>query len=211
MKICLIDDSSTYLLHMQTILQKMQNVEIVTYKDPLKAMDEIHNINPNIIVTDFEMPGINGDELCRQLRSQQQFLTTPILMLTSKDGDEAYLKAITSGADDYLCKSSNEKVFTVKILTMIRKVAWMDKDAQTKQLEAIHSLITLTNHEFNNALMAAMGYLKRIRKHHPEFEERSMDKIDEALNRIKDINHQLMSIEKIELEDYTPGKKMLKL
>ncbi|MCP4912904.1 MAG: response regulator [Oligoflexia bacterium] len=211
MKIFLIDDSSTFLLHMKTILLNIEGIEVDTYKDPIHALDEIDEVIPDIVITDFEMPGINGDELCLKIRNNEKFLTTPILMLTSKDGDEAYLKAMKAGADDFLCKSSSEEVITTKVQTMMRKVSWLNKDIQSKQLEAIKALIVLTNHEFNNALTIANGFLGKIKKNHQEINPDHLKKVEASLSNIRTVVDKLTDMENFNNESYVGETRMLKL
>ncbi|MDC1173915.1 response regulator [Bacteriovoracaceae bacterium] len=211
MKIYLIDDSSTFIMHMSEIISQIPNVKIISFRDPAEALSKVSEDRPDIIITDLEMPVMNGDELCRKIRSIKEFITTPILMITSKNGDDAYMTAITAGADDYLCKSSKEKVIKVKIQTLLRKASWLNQDSQSKQLEAIQSLIVLTNHEFNNSLMIANGFLNKISKENPDINKEHILKISNSLKLIEKTIIQLKNVTSFQSEEYVDGVKMLKL
>jgi len=75
----------------------------------------------DVIVLDIMLPGLNGYEVCRQLRGRQVW--TPILMLTAKDGDYDQADAFDLGADDYLTKPFSFVVLIARLRALIRRGA----------------------------------------------------------------------------------------
>ncbi len=71
------------------------------------------------IVLDIMLPGLNGYEICRTLRSEG--LTTPILMLTAKDGEYDVAEGLELGADDYLTKPFSFVVLVARIRAIARR------------------------------------------------------------------------------------------
>ena len=71
------------------------------------------------IVLDILLPGMNGFEVCRHLRAAG--VTTPILMLTAKDGDLDEAEALDIGADDYLRKPFSFEVLTARLRALVRR------------------------------------------------------------------------------------------
>jgi two-component system OmpR family response regulator len=73
----------------------------------------------DVIVLDIMLPGLNGYEVCRQLRDRQVW--TPILMLTAKDGEYDLADALDLGADDYLTKPFSFVVLLARLRALVRR------------------------------------------------------------------------------------------
>ena len=74
--------------------------------------------NPDLVILDLNLPGINGIEVCRRLR---EFLSAPILMLTASGGDENQLVGFNAGADDYVSKPFNTQVLVARIRSLLSR------------------------------------------------------------------------------------------
>ncbi|WP_110520282.1 response regulator [Herpetosiphon llansteffanensis] len=99
-RILVVDDSK-----LVTDIVKMR-LEMYGYAVDLaysgeEALQKIGDLTPDLVVLDVQMPGIDGYEVCRQLRSNPLFEELPIIMLTSMDDKRAGFEA---GVDDYLNK-----------------------------------------------------------------------------------------------------------
>jgi twitching motility two-component system response regulator PilG len=101
--IACIDDSPTILNEIDRFLG---NETFSTFKidNPTKALTTIMRVNPDLILMDVGMPGINGYELCRLVRNHPKFKETPIVMVTGHTGMLNRAKAHLVGASDYLTK-----------------------------------------------------------------------------------------------------------
>jgi DNA-binding response OmpR family regulator len=73
----------------------------------------------DVIVLDIMLPGINGYQICEQLRDAGNW--TPILMLTAKDGEYDHAEALDTGADDYLTKPFSFIVLLARIRALVRR------------------------------------------------------------------------------------------
>jgi DNA-binding response OmpR family regulator len=207
----IVDDSKTFLLHIENILSSLPNVDIQTFLNPMEAIESLEDVMPDIIITDNEMPSINGDELCARVRSNDKFKKTPILMLTANYGDEALIKAIHAGADEYCCKSASPEAIRIRMFSMLRKRMWLSQEIKLQNLKSVKELVVTTKHEINNCLTTCSGHLQRHIRKNPEID---VEGIKIALNSIKDITiilSKLSNIEAIETEDYVNGTKMIKL
>ncbi|MFD4393492.1 response regulator transcription factor [Kitasatospora sp. NPDC058397] len=71
------------------------------------------------ILLDVMLPGLNGYRVCAQLR--QEGVTTPILMLTAKDGEYDEIEALDTGADDYLAKPFSYPVLVARLRALVRR------------------------------------------------------------------------------------------
>jgi len=87
--------------------------------DGLDAIWQATELDYAAIVLDIMLPGANGYEVCRRLR--RSGVSTPILMLTAKDGDEDEAEGLDTGADDYLRKPFSFVVLVARLRALMRR------------------------------------------------------------------------------------------
>ena len=101
--ILLVDDSTTLLLSMKAILEKSgYAVETVTSGDA--ALIKLASFKPDILITDLNMPGMDGITLVKEVRKNQAFRFLPALMMTTESQQEKRTEARTAGATGWLVK-----------------------------------------------------------------------------------------------------------
>jgi two-component system, chemotaxis family, sensor kinase CheA len=101
--ILVVDDSLTTRMLEKAILESA-GYEAVLARDAEEALEILNRNTFNLIVVDFEMPGMNGLELTRSIRQKPQSSEIPILMLTSRGSDEDKRKGLAAGVQAYLVK-----------------------------------------------------------------------------------------------------------
>ena len=74
---------------------------------------------PDLIILDLMMPGENGLTLCQRLRQQH---STPVIMLTSRDGESDIVQALNAGADDYVSKPFDARELLARVRAVLRRV-----------------------------------------------------------------------------------------
>ncbi len=87
-------------------------------KDALKAAKSNH---PDLIVLDIMMPGMDGVEVCMQLRQLPEFKNTVITFLTARGEDYSQIAGFEAGADDYITKPVRPKVFVSKVKALLKR------------------------------------------------------------------------------------------
>lgn len=112
------DDESTRMIANEFLSQS--GFRVVEAGDGLEALNQITNINPDLLLLDVEMPGMNGFDLCRELRASQQFAYLPILMLTGLDNNESIDLAYDAGATDFAAKPVNWTLLCHRLKYMLR-------------------------------------------------------------------------------------------
>ncbi len=75
----------------------------------------------SLVVLDLMLPGIDGLEVCRQLKGNPETRETPILMLTAKDGEADIVTGLEMGAADYVCKPFSPRVLVARIHALLRR------------------------------------------------------------------------------------------
>lgn len=101
--ILLIDDSKTQLLNSKFALQR-GGYRVETVDDPLKAVERIVDTQPDLIITDINMPGKDGITLVREIRRMPQCRTTPILVMSTDSQKQQFELAKEAGATGWLMK-----------------------------------------------------------------------------------------------------------
>ncbi len=93
-------------------------VAVATGEDALKKAREE---KPDLIVLDIMLPGIDGADVCRILRSDEDTSEIPIVMLTAKGSEEDIVKGLELGADDYVTKPFSPKVLFARIKKILQR------------------------------------------------------------------------------------------
>ncbi len=102
-KVLIIDDSKTIRRSAENLLTK-EGYDVVTASDGFDALAKIANARPEIIFVDIIMPRLDGYQTCALIKNNSEFKTTPVVMLSSKDGLFDKAKGRIVGSDQYITK-----------------------------------------------------------------------------------------------------------
>jgi len=102
-KVMVIDDSKTIRRTAETLLRK-EGCEVVTATDGFEALAKISDQHPQIIFVDIMMPRLDGYQTCALIKNNQMFKSTPVIMLSSKDGLFDKARGRIVGSEQYLTK-----------------------------------------------------------------------------------------------------------
>lgn len=103
LKTMVIDDSKTIRRTAETLLKKV-GCEVITAVDGFDALSKIAEQKPDIIFIDIMMPRLDGYQTCALIKNNKSFKSTPVIMLSSKDGLFDKAKGRIVGSDQYLTK-----------------------------------------------------------------------------------------------------------
>lgn len=116
-KILLVDDSMTMLMSMEGVL-KRSGFDIKTATDGNKALALLDSFAPDLVITDLNMPGMNGIELITKMKKHPGMRFKPILMLTTESQESKKAEAKAAGATGWLVKP----VSPADLTSVIKKV-----------------------------------------------------------------------------------------
>jgi len=102
-RVLAVDDSKT-MRDMVNFTLKNAGYDVVEAEDGLKALDVVKTTPVDLIITDINMPNMDGVTLVRQLRAQPQFRSTPILILTTEGGEDKKAAGRDAGATGWIVK-----------------------------------------------------------------------------------------------------------
>ena len=116
-KVLVIDDSKTIRRSAESLLER-EGYEVITAVDGFDALAKIADSRPQIIFIDVMMPRLDGYQTCALIKNHSEFRTTPVVMLSSKDGLFDKAKGRIVGSDLYLTKpfSREELLGTIRNL-----------------------------------------------------------------------------------------------
>jgi DNA-binding response OmpR family regulator len=117
--ILVVEDSPTQALHMQTLLEQ-QGLEVLLAHDGQMGLQIAQELLPDLIVLDVQMPGMNGFQVCRQLKNGQATADIPIIMFTRHDEQEAVVLGLQTGAVDYIPKDAFADAVLLETLRQMR-------------------------------------------------------------------------------------------
>jgi two-component system KDP operon response regulator KdpE len=117
--VLVVDDEPAIARLVRAKLQA-EGYAVITADRGEKALDLLEDERPDLIVLDLMMPGIDGFETLRRIRTQSQ---VPVIMLTARSGDADRLKGFSGGADDYVTKPFNPDELAARIAAVLRRTA----------------------------------------------------------------------------------------
>ena len=124
-KLLVVDDEFNILELLATSL-RFAGFEVVTAGNGREALEKAHVENPDLIVLDVMMPGMDGFEVTRRLR--ENGTTTPVLFLTAKDATEDKVTGLGAGGDDYVTKPFGLEEVVARIRAILRRTMGAEED-----------------------------------------------------------------------------------
>jgi two-component system KDP operon response regulator KdpE len=122
--ILVIDDEPQIRRVLRTTLTA-EGYTITEARDGTEALEKVREIKPDLILLDMNMPGLDGLQTCREIRSDSQ---VPIIMLTVRSAEKDKVRALDAGADDYVVKPFGIEELLARVRALLRRAA-EDKNA----------------------------------------------------------------------------------
>lgn len=118
-RILVVDDSPVALSVVSAGLGAL-GYEVHCFGDPYEALEQVSRVQPNIVLSDLEMPGLDGLELCRRLK-EGPARALPVIILTANDDQSQAVGGLRAGADDYVNKSASMDEVAARIESVLRR------------------------------------------------------------------------------------------
>ena len=122
MKILVVEDDLS-LSDILVFTLRRVGYDVVTAHDGVVALQLWQAEKPDLVVLDLNLPKLDGLDVCRQIRSEAQ---TPIIILSVRSGDEAVVKGLELGADDYVVKPFSPNQLVARIQAVSRRTGVTD-------------------------------------------------------------------------------------
>jgi putative two-component system response regulator len=153
-RIMAVDDERISLAVLQAVLSKSGH-EVVTARDGIEALEVLPGSGCRMVITDWEMPRMDGPELCRRLRAMGMPSYVYVIVLSARSGSHSAIEALSAGADEFLTKPVDAAELTVRVRTGARILGLETRDL------AIFALAKLAESRDNET----GAHLERVREY----------------------------------------------
>jgi DNA-binding response OmpR family regulator len=123
--ILVVDDDPSYVQLVRANLQ-VSGYQVIIAREGLSALDIVEKKEPDLVILDVMMPGINGIEVCRRMR---EFSLVPVIMLTARGEMAQKVEGFEAGADDYVTKPFGAPELLARVRAVLRRCAPAAKKA----------------------------------------------------------------------------------
>lgn len=164
MKRILIVEDNLELAGELKILLDRNNYEASYIIEFNNIVEQIQNINPDMVLLDINLPGIDGESVLKQYRAVSD---TPVIMVTSRNTDMDELLSMSFGADDFIAKPYNPSILLLHIEAVFKRIGKSDSDDIMRYkdivLEPSRGVITVNGQsvELTKNEMGILSYLFR--------------------------------------------------
>ena len=119
-RIVVVEDSETQAFKLRQLLEE-QGWQVSVAGTAEAALAGLCDPLPDLILVDYNLPGMRGDDFCRRLRMSLSTRGIPILMMTSSSPDTAEIQSLESGANSYVSKSETPEIILLRIRALLRE------------------------------------------------------------------------------------------
>jgi DNA-binding response OmpR family regulator len=120
-KTILVVDDEKDLVDLITFNLQRNGYQVLSAHNGNDALEIATTKNPDLVILDLMLPGIDGTEVARRLRSDARTANVPIIMLTAKGEETDVVVGLTLGADDYVTKPFSMKILLARLGTVLRR------------------------------------------------------------------------------------------
>lgn len=154
------DDPFSYEMVEAQLFQ--DGYELLFRNNGVNAVDQVSTLHPDLILLDLMMPGINGIEVCQQIKSTPQLEHIPIIVISASGGTENMTAGFEAGADEFLTKPISRAQLRARIRSMLRLKHQYNALQQTLQRRETFSRILI--HDMRNPLSGIVLYVQLLQK-----------------------------------------------
>jgi len=120
LKLLVVDDSSTMRRIIKNTLSRLGYDEVLEGEDGLQGWNALNENNDvGMLITDWNMPEMNGLELVKKVRADARFVDLPIIMVTTEGGKAEVITALKAGVNNYIVKPFTPQVLKEKLAAVL--------------------------------------------------------------------------------------------
>jgi diguanylate cyclase (GGDEF)-like protein/PAS domain S-box-containing protein len=159
LRILLVDDDRAILLLLKTLLEKAGHT-VTTARSGIEGLACIDSFKPQLIITDWMMPQMDGIEFCRALRKNPAWRSIYVFIMTAQEGEDRLVEAFEAGANDYMTKPLRPKLLVARLRAAQRVVQLQDEiDFDRQQLHQFADELVNFNHRLRKSDMSMRAIL----------------------------------------------------
>ena len=174
-KVLIVDDEPFNRILLQEIFEESHpEYELLMAENGQAALDIVLQEFPDLILLDIMMPGMDGYEVCAELKKDESVQHIPVILITALEETHQKVKGFEAGAVDYIVKPINEEETKARVEAHLRIKQYHDELEETNiklktaqnalvesaKMSAIGSLAAGVSHEFNNILSCFIRFVE---------------------------------------------------
>ncbi len=137
-KILVVEDNPD-ILELVAYNLESQGYEVTRAMTGENGLSQAARAEPDLVILDVMLPGINGLDVCRKLKQQESTRHIPVILLTAKSEDTDIISGLEIGADDYITKPFSPKVLIARVRALLRRVS-EDKIPDAALILQVHGI-----------------------------------------------------------------------
>lgn len=153
----------------------------------VEALKHIDELNPDVILLDLMMPGMNGFDVCSRLRHSDQYRRVPIIMVTALDDVDYLVTGLDTGADEFISKPVNGAELRARVRSMLRIKHQYDELDQALQMRELFSRMIV--HDMRNPLSSILLYAQVM--------QRKLQLPPDQMNQVEMIQNEALRLGKL--------------
>ncbi|KAB8319984.1 response regulator [Tolypothrix campylonemoides VB511288] len=207
-RVLLVDDNADMRDYLTRILSEHVQVEAVA--DGAAALAAAQERVPDLVLSDVMMPGLDGFELLKALRTEACTREVPIILLSARAGEESVIEGLQAGADDYLIKPFSATELVTRVLAHLQmaqlrgEALYQERTLNRRKDE----MLSTVSHELNTPLVAILGWTRLLRT--SPCNQSMLRKSLETIERNATLQAKLIS-DLLDISRITAGKLRLQL
>ena len=206
------EEHTRYLLERLLVVN---NFDVRSAENGIDALNTMTTFKPEIILADWNMPEMDGAELCSRIKSNHDLKHIYFIMITAKTSTHEKVIGLDTGADDYITKPVENEELLARIRSGLRIYDLQQEIRQLEHEKALLEMAATLGHQMNNPLSAVNMALASLKKN---IQDRNFKEIDDdikliqqSVQRMQEITQKLMMLKDPKLITYLDNLKMLKL
>jgi two-component system phosphate regulon response regulator PhoB len=126
-RVLIIEDDADICLSLRYAFEQDGGFSVFVAHDGERGLREARRSEPDVVLLDLNLPGMDGSDVCRELRRDPRTSTVPIIMVTARVEEADVIDGLTEGADDYITKPFSVKEVVARAHAVLRRVRTIDE------------------------------------------------------------------------------------
>jgi DNA-binding response OmpR family regulator len=187
--------------------------DVEVAQDGCQGLDAAKRLSPDLILTDWIMPEIDGIQLIRALRADPVLRRTYVILLSCRDSSDDRIAGLDHGADEYLVKPWSEEELLARIRAGLRIQRLQKEVAAAEHKAALLTMAATLGHEINNPLTSLSAALQIARLNPPSGPALLdlLDRCEAQVERLANVATTLKGLDDPRVTDYLGNTRILNL